>query len=293
VNKTDHSGLLAVDVGNSRLKLGWYAPRGSCSDPIPVDPVSLHSLPIVSTVLPQPDDRLELNCATAEHPLDEELLRKWLKTLPLSSASCLVASVQRTRLQQMLGVLSEYQSSNCLIAPHVLRYDDLPMIVRVDHPEQVGIDRLLCGITANHLRSSERAATIVDMGSAITVDRVAVDGAFEGGAILPGLAMSARALQSGTDLLPRVLPGEEHAQPCALGKNTSAAITAGLYWGVIGAIRELVRQQMASTESPCELFITGGDALRFAAGLQSQNLTIHYQEQMVLTGIWIVAQELS
>ena len=285
------TGLLAIDVGNSRLKLAWYAPQGSRSAPLPVDSFPARPLPIVAPGLPMPDDRLELEGGTGGKPLDEERLNQWLKMLPLSSARCLIASVQQTRLGKLLDVLASGQFADRGISPHVLRPDDLPIAIRTDQPEQVGIDRLLNGVAANHLRQPERAAIIVDLGSAITVDRVAVDGAFEGGAILPGLAMSAGALQTGTDLLPRILPGKTGSQPSAVGKNTSSAIAAGLYWGAIGAVHELVRQQSSQEDLPYELFITGGDALRIAGGLQIGGGPVHYQEQMVLAGIWLAARE--
>jgi pantothenate kinase type III len=70
-------------------------------------------------------------------------------------------------------------------------------------------------------------------------------------------------------------------------------MAAGLYWGAIGAIREIIRQQTMPEELPCELFLTGGDALQLANELQSQGRPVRCQEQMVLTGIWLVGQELS
>ena len=63
---------------------------------------------------------------------------------------------------------------------------------------------------------------IVDVGSAITVDLVSADGAFLGGAILPGIAMSARALHEFTDLLPLVDMSELTAPPPALGNGHRA-----------------------------------------------------------------------
>ena len=113
--------------------------------------------------------------------------------------------------------------------------------------------------------SADRAAIVVDLGSAITVDVVSPDGAFLGGAILPGIAMSARALHEFTDLLP-LEPMSELAQPpAALGKTTSACLQAGLYWGAIGGVRELIARLGTELAKP-QLFVTGG-AGAAAAGL--------------------------
>ncbi len=94
------------------------------------------------------------------------------------------------------------------------------------------------------------------MGTAITVDLVSADGAFLGGAILPGIAMSARALHEFTDLLPLVDLAELAAPPPALGTETEAALRAGLFWGAVGGVRELMGQ-LAGPERP-QVILTGG-----------------------------------
>ena len=89
-------------------------------------------------------------------------------------------------------------------AARVLTAADLPIAVGLEHPERVGLDRLAAAAAVNRLRSPDRGAIIVDTGSAVTVDLVSADGIFCGGAILPGIDMSARALHEFTDLLPLV-----------------------------------------------------------------------------------------
>ena len=118
-------------------------------------------------------------------------------------------------------------------------------------------NRLANALAADRLRAVDRGAIVVDLGSAITVDVVSLDGAFLGGAILPGIGMSARALHEFTDLLP-LEPMSELAQPPApLGKTTSACLQSGLYWGAIGGVRELIARLSADVEKP-QLFVTGG-----------------------------------
>src|SRR5688572_30389073 len=103
---------------------------------------------------------------------------------------------------------------------------DLPLVVSLPQPDMVGIDRLLGAVAANEVRDPARPAIVVDLGSAITVDLVAADGAFRGGAILPGIGMSARALHEFTDLLPLI---EMHAlaePPSPVGNATVPAMTS-------------------------------------------------------------------
>ena len=114
----------------------------------------------------------------------------------------------------------------------------------------VGIDRLLAAVAANRLRNPKRPAVIVDLGTAITVDLVDAEGVFRGGAILPGIAISARAMHDYTDLLPHIPMAELEEPPPALGRATVPAMRSGLYWGAVGAVRELIERLAEQDRRP-------------------------------------------
>ncbi len=172
-----------------------------------------------------------------------------------------IASVNRAGTARLLPWLAAHRP----IASSNYRSADYPLAVEVDEPDKVGMDRLANALGASTLKQPERAAIVVDLGSAITVDLVSPAGAFAGGAILPGIAMSAKALHEFTDLLPLEPMVELAEPPTALGKTTSACLRSGLYWGAIGAVRELVARLSPAGE-PAQLFLTGG-AGPTAAGL--------------------------
>ena len=67
--------------------------------------------------------------------------------------------------------------------------------VRLPHPERVGTDRLLAAWTA--VQEHGAPVVVVDLGTATTVDAVDASGAFVGGAIAPGPALSIDALAAG------------------------------------------------------------------------------------------------
>jgi type III pantothenate kinase len=167
-------------------------------------------------------------------------------------------------------------------AARLIAADDLPITVGLEHPERVGIDRLAAAVAVNRLRPSDRPAIVVDTGTAITVDFVSVDGVFRGGAIMPGIDMSARALHEFTDLLPLVPLNELSATPPALGISTVTAIRSGLYWGALGAIRVLIEQLSAGQSPPPALFLTGGAAAHFVAELGPEAC---YEPHLVLSGV--------
>jgi type III pantothenate kinase len=164
----------------------------------------------------------------------------------------------------------------------LLHVGDLPLDVRVEHPERVGMDRLAAATAAARLRAPRRGAILVDSGSAITVDYVSADGAFRGGAILPGMGLAARALHEFTDLLPLVPLGELSAPPPALGTSTVTAIRSGLYWGAVGAVRELAERLSAGIDPQPELFLTGGAGPHLGKALSNP---VRILPHLVLSGI--------
>lgn len=136
----------------------------------------------------------------------------------------------------------------------VARGGDFGMPVRIDNPAELGPDRVINCIAARARHAPP--FLIVDFGTATTFDAVDASGAYVGGAIAPGLQISADALFSRTARLPRV---EIVEPPRAVGTNTVAAMQSGLYWGYVGLVDGLARrakQELGGERVPC--VATGG-----------------------------------
>jgi len=255
---------LCVDIGNSRVKLALFA--GGAEQ--------------MST----PHETL----AIASDPRGWSELDRWLDALATnrSSLQCWIASVQTTTCRTLVARLQKRAE---IARTQTLTWQEFPMRVCVDHPERVGVDRLAAALAARELVAQNRGAVVVDFGTAVTIDRVSASGTFEGGAILPGVELAARALNTLTDALPHVELLDE-AEPAVLpGKSTEAAITAGLYWGVIGSIREIVGR-LVSDEDPQEAeFITGGAAASWAPKL---GFAVQHAPDLVLQGIALAAKSI-
>jgi type III pantothenate kinase len=250
--------LIAVDIGNSSTKLGWAFERESAGAlPLPAQTYSF---------------------ATGQPPQPELLAR-----LPRSPARWAIISVHREGSRLLGQWLAENRPRDEV---RHLTYRDMPIEIRVEAPERVGLDRLAAAVAANSLRRPGRAAIVIDAGSAITVDLVSADGAFEGGAILPGFAMSAQAL-SIADLLPlaRLAPNDE--PPAAVGKDTRSAIHSGLFWGAVGGVRELVRCLSDNLDPPPEVSITGGDLRQLSLHIAGSK----YRPNLVHAGIALAGNE--
>ena len=227
--------LVAVDIGNTRLKLALWPARPQVAPgreaPAPVAPLALR-------------------------PGDWDTLLAWLREHAPSGIPWHLASVQRRYLADLVQFLGDHRPEDPML---LLNHELLPLKVKLPRPDHVGIDRLLTALAARQLAPQGEPLVVVDLGTAITVDYVSAAGEFCGGAILPGVAMSARALEHFTDLLPLVPMEQLDQPPEALGTETVSAIRSGLYWGAVGAVRELIARLSPPGER-VRVVLTGGAA---------------------------------
>ena len=142
---------------------------------------------------------------------------------------------------------------------------EVPILQDVDKTAVGGADRALAVAGALGMHPGGGPGLIVSCGTAITVERVASDGTWQGGAIAPGLGLSARALHMMTAQLPLVSPT---AAPPPWGRDTRAALEAGLFWGTVGCVRELLTRQAAGLTPDPWLVWTGGDAALLAPAIE-------------------------
>ena len=197
--------MLAIDVGNTLIKVGEFAWP-------PTDPNAGPTRVLrVSSAAPNWDE-----------------LQAWLVPEPTAAFLISVCPPASDRLAEWF----RQQLPNCPLRQ--LQRVDFPLQVHVDVPDRVGHDRLAAAVAARNLKAPERAAIVVDAGSAVTVDLISPAGDFLGGAILPGWQIMARSLADGTHLLPYVDCGGLRCAPDVVGRSTEKAIASGLYWGSRG-----------------------------------------------------------
>ena len=260
-----HRGLMAVDIGNSWIKLGWFESLEGIAA----------TMEAGSAPLPQP-------IWTERYPTAESPPQSLLNRLPATALQWHLSSVHREGTRQLQQWVASQRHGDEV---QVLTCRDLPIELHVESPERVGLDRLAAAVAANALREPSHAAIVIGSGTAVTVNVVGVDGAFEGGAILPGFGMQARAL-FGADQLPLTEFQPDAVPPSPLGKNTDQAIRSGLFWGTVGAVRELIARLSASTSTPADVFVTGGDVSRLSSELGGG---CRFVPNMVLAGIALAA----
>jgi type III pantothenate kinase len=96
---------------------------------------------------------------------------------------------------------------------------------------------------------------VVDFGTATTFDYISPKGEYMGGAIAPGLGISAEALFLRASKLPRV---ELKTPKRVVGKNTVQSMQAGIVFGYVGLTDEIVRRMKEEVGTNPKVIATGG-----------------------------------
>ncbi|MBJ27381.1 MAG: pantothenate kinase [Chloroflexi bacterium] len=133
--------------------------------------------------------------------------------------------------------------------------------VHYDSPHDVGPDRVVDAAAAFHFYGGP--AIIVDFGTATVFDAISHDGSYLGGAIAPGLSVSADALYQNTSMLRRV---EMLSPETAIGTNTVHSLQSGLVLGYAGLVETMVARFKSEMGSEKTIVIgTGGLAETMAS----------------------------
>lgn len=129
------------------------------------------------------------------------------------------------------------------------------------HPQEVGMDRLANAVGGYYFHGAP--LLVLDFGTAVTLDYLAPperEGGkpvYKGGAILPGMRMSAASLARGASQLPNV----DLVEPSrVIGGTTADSIRSGLVFGMMGAIAGIVERAREEIGMACRVVSTGGDA---------------------------------
>lgn len=156
--------------------------------------------------------------------------------------------------------------------------------IRYNSPSDVGADRIANAIAAVHLYPNQNLI-VIDFGTATTFCVISHRKIYQGGAILPGLRLAVEALSVNTAKLPTVeILKCEHA----LGHSTIESIQSGIFFGTVGACRELIgRFKRDVFDDDNSLVIaTGG----FASLFDQQSIYDIHLPDLVLQGIRLASE---
>lgn len=147
-------------------------------------------------------------------------------------------------------------------------------------PESLGADRFVNALGAHALVG---AAVVVDAGTTVTVDAVTADGKFLGGVIAPGPHFLAQALAQGTAKLPHILPV---IPEFLIGRSTQDAIAAGVGYGFVGMVNELIARTLKAMGEDVPIVLTGGWAGRLEPHIR---FPVRLEPRLTLEGLRVAS----
>ncbi len=118
---------------------------------------------------------------------------------------------------------------------------------------ELGEDRITNAVAARGLYKGD--LIVVDFGTATTFCVITKKGEYTGGAIMPGLGLSAQALAEKTSKLPLI---ELKAPESAMGKDTGENIRSGVILGHAGAVERIISEIKNETGRDYKVLATGG-----------------------------------
>jgi type III pantothenate kinase len=268
--------LLAIDVGNTNTVLGLYAPIPDAT------PARFQPEPIAHWRVTTPDERSSGASTPDEFGV---LLRSLFEASGIELAAVTgicISSVVPPADGTLRRVAEAYFNLRPVFVEPGIK-TGLPVLT--DNPNEVGADRIVnCVAAFDRFRGP---CIIVDMGTATTFDVVSAKGEFLGGAIAPGLGISADALFAKAARLPRI---DVRKPAKVIGTGTVDNIQIGLYYGYIGLIDGILERMLAELEPvnsgvPIQTIITGGLAPLIADGSRFLKIV---DPNLTLTGVRLV-----
>jgi type III pantothenate kinase len=222
--------LLAIDIGNTNITLGLYRAD---------EMVSAWRL------------------ATVHERMPDEYGLQLLGLL--ENANCEVDQIEASVLASVVPPLTttflracdDYLHQKPLVVDAGVKTG---LQIRYEDPKHaLGADRVADAVAVQQLYGMP--ACVVDFGTATTFDAISGKGEYLGGAIAPGIGISADSLFQRTAKLPRV---ELVTPPSVIGRNTVHAIQSGLIFGYVGLVEGIVARFKEELGKDTKIIGTGG-----------------------------------
>jgi type III pantothenate kinase len=162
----------------------------------------------------------------------------------------IISTVVPPLLPVMAEMSRKYFRMEPLVVTHELK---TAITIRYDNPKEIGADRIVNAAAAYRLYGGP--LIIVDFGTATTFCAVTRSGEYLGGAIAPGVKISAEALFQRAAKLPRV----ELVKPrSVIGSDTISAMQAGILYGYAGLVDGIVERMKKELSPEAKVVATGG-----------------------------------
>lgn len=253
--------LLVIDVGNTNIVLGVYNGR---------------------TLIEDWRIRTERNITEDEFHILAFSLFEGSRIRPEEIDRTIVSCV----VPPLVNILDAFCRKYLHHAPVWVdprTYTGMPILYT--NPGEVGADRIVNAVAAYHRYRC--SLVVIDFGTATTFDAISEAGAYLGGAISPGIMISAEALFKNASKLPRV---EIFAPPeQVIGKDTAASIQSGIIYGYAGLVDGMVMRLKAEMGTHPKIVATGGLSVLIAGVSHTIDVV---EPDLTLEGLRIISEEL-
>lgn len=252
--------LLAIDVGNTNIVLGVFEGQ------------TLVQSWRLQTLRERTSD--ELGLLVDGLFAHSRIERVQIRGVILGSVVPPLTGTLCTMVQRYFGLTA------LIVEPGV----NAGMPILYDNPAEVGADRIVNAVAAYQKfgMGGERPLIVVDFGTATTLDAITAKGEYLGGAICPGVQISADALFQRAARLPRI---DVRKPSGVVGRTTVGAMESGLFYGYVGMVEGLVRRMSEELGGNAICIATGGLAEVIAP---ETPLIEHVDPDLTLHGLRIV-----
>ena len=232
--------LLAIDIGNTNIVIGGIRDNQIVFEAR------------VAT------DRIK---TSDQYAVDIKNVLSLFDTKPEDIEGCIISSVVPPVFNSVrTGVIKVIGKPPMVVGPGV----KTGLNIQMDTPSQVGSDRIVIAVAA--LAEYEPPLTLLDLGTATTIEVVGTGNTYLGGCIIPGVRVSLEALTSRTAQLPGISLDKPRR---VIGKNTVDCMRSGVMYGAAAMIDGMLDRVEEELGYSTTVVATGGNAPAHVTGTTS------------------------
>ena len=190
--------------------------------------------------------------------------------------SCVVPPVT----QALCGAVKNLTGLDCMVVGPGMKTG---MNIKIDDPGTVAGDLIVGGVAAMHFYGTP--VIVLDLGTATTATLIDGHNSFRGGAIIPGVKLSYKALAAGTSLLPdiSITPPKK-----CIATNTVDCMRSGAVFGTAAMLDGIIERMESELGERCTVVATGGLASSITPYCLRE---IVCDDDLLLKGLWYLYEK--
>ena len=243
--------LVAIDIGNSSINIGFFTEKGLVIQKIKTTPL-----------LPSSEYADMISVFMKKENIDK---------MP---EGIIISSVVPGHTDAVKKACSALSKKEPVVLTHKMKTG---IDFQIREPERLGTDRIAASAGACDLFGAPVA--VIDFGTATTLNFIGSGNKYKGGAIMPGLELMRKSLFSDTAQLPDVTVSKPMSP---MGRDTVECIRSGIVYGTAGAVERIMAEVEKVETEKFKVVVTGGNAEFILPFLRKVD---HIEPALVLKGL--------